>query len=612
MEEQLLSPYGEEAEATAARPTPQSRNKGSEHRKKNFLMTAVVIGCVSVAAVVATLATLHSNNRPAADTSSGGMSTQAIGRPSFSTHPLLSGLSTNPTPVPGDDTVEHHSVHVDVVTTQHHTHFHQESDVVKDVHALNGNLAAIAINCTATEIEVTFNSSAAATDFAALLNPNSTFLPILEEWGCTGGAMVRKAGHYAVAHGNVATVATTNASLHDMFKNAHISFNGTRHPGMMQSISKLQEGAAVHTASATTEAPGRARRGFFHHLGHELHHLWTKVTAAIKSAATVLDKLKVDADVLIHLLATGQLEYSDVPWSTSFDQSNPCGNDAIGQGTLCTLAYDAELTFTITITNYHLQLLEIKMTGDAHTGVAATGAPITKDWDGSVTLPGFDTTLFNTIIMIGPIPIPLSLHGQMNNKFDWSVDGALNIDGNFDVAGDLAIGGRYTPAAGFVPIFTHDLNGDADINSATGSLTATGTITVTTQLLFQGFYAAAVSANIVVTPAITATGTETVEGAGVSFSEANSGHGFNVTHIPATSPSYGSACHPVETRAAGDAQVDIPSVQIGVSVGVAVTAAAKIDLKIAGHQIYDHSFPIGGDGYNHLFQIGDYCIHPHI
>ena len=57
--------------------------------------------------------------------------------------------------------------------------------MVKDVHALNGNLAAIAINCTATEIEVTFNSSAAATDFAALLNPNSTFLPILEEWGCT-------------------------------------------------------------------------------------------------------------------------------------------------------------------------------------------------------------------------------------------------------------------------------------------------------------------------------------------------------------------------------------------------------------------------------------------
>ena len=28
MEEQLLSPYGEEAEATAARPTPKSRNKG--------------------------------------------------------------------------------------------------------------------------------------------------------------------------------------------------------------------------------------------------------------------------------------------------------------------------------------------------------------------------------------------------------------------------------------------------------------------------------------------------------------------------------------------------------------------------------------------------------
>ena len=80
-------------------------------------------------------------------------------------------------------------------------------------------------------------------------------------------------------------------------------------------------------------------------------------------------------------------------------------------------------------------------------------------------------------------------------------------------------------------------------------------------------------------------GTETVEGAGVSFSDASSGHGFNVTHIPATSPSYGSPCHPVETHAAGDAQVDIPSVQIGISVGVAVTAAAKIDLKIAGHQV---------------------------
>ena len=43
---------------------------------------------------------------------------------------------------------------------------------------------------------------------------------------------------------------------------------------------------------------------------------------------------QVDADVLVHLLATGQLQYSEVPWSTSFDQSNPCGNDAIGQGML--------------------------------------------------------------------------------------------------------------------------------------------------------------------------------------------------------------------------------------------------------------------------------------
>ena len=39
---------------------------------------------------------------------------------------------------------------------RHHTHFHHEADVVKDVHALNGNLAAIAVNCTADEIEVAF------------------------------------------------------------------------------------------------------------------------------------------------------------------------------------------------------------------------------------------------------------------------------------------------------------------------------------------------------------------------------------------------------------------------------------------------------------------------
>jgi len=33
------------------------------------------------------------------------------------------------------------------------------------------------------------------------------------------------------------------------------------------------------------------------------------------------------------------------------------------------------------------------------------------------------------------------LYLHLQNKFDWSVDGSLNLDGNFAVAGDIAIGG---------------------------------------------------------------------------------------------------------------------------------------------------------------------------
>ena len=307
---------------------------------------------------------------------------------------------------------------------------------------------------------------------------------------------------------------------------------------------------------------------------------------------------------------TPSIADSDEPWSKSFDQSAPCGTGEVGALTNCAWAYDAELTFQISIVNYEVELVELKMAGNAHAGISAGAQPITHTWDGTNSLPGFDKQLFATTIMIGPIPLPLALHGKMQNTFNWEVDGSLNLDGDINVAGDLNLGMHYTPS-GFSPILEHTLNGDAAINYATGSLTAKGTITSATSLMFTAIYCASLSAKLVVSPAISATGTETIEGAAATFSDAGGPSDFVVSRIPPTDPSYGSDCHPVSGGSGVvGSHVDTPSLQMVVAVGVDLSAAAQIDIEAGTKTIYDHTWPL--PGYSNLFNLAQYCIHPEL
>ena len=563
----------------------------------------------SVTAIVAVLATTNRTSDHTS-TSTSGTAMQALPtRPVFKVHPVLGALRSVGSPVDGDTTVEHHSFHTDMATETHHTHLHYEADVVKDTHMLDGNLAALAVTCNSTGIAVQFNSSAEAATFAATLNPHSTLLPLLAEWGCDGGAAVRRTAAAAVHDGGLTVhVATTNATVQHLFKHATISYNGTNVPGVL--ASKRRHGYGYQEPydhdddhdHHDYDDHGRKARSFW----SDLTGLWDTVRSDLTTAMADLDTVVKDAEFVEKVLASGNLSYSDEPWSKSFDQSAPCGTGEVGALTTCAWAYDAELTFQISIVNYEVELVELKMTGDVHAGISAGAQPITHSWDGSTSLPGFDKQLFATTIMIGPIPLPLALHGKMQNKFNWQVDGSLNLDGDINVAGDLDLGMRYTPA-GFTPILEHTLNGDAAINYATGSLTAKGTITSTTSLLFTAIYCASLSANLVVSPAISATGTETIEGAAATFSDAGGPSDFVVNKIPPSDPSYGSDCHPVSGSSGA---VDTPSLQMGVAVGVDLSAAAKIDIEAGTRIIYDHTWPL--PGYSNLFNVAQYCIHPEL
>ena len=112
------------------------------------------------------------------------------------------------------------------------------------------------------------------------------------------------------------------------------------------------------------------------------------------------------------------------------------------------------------------------------------------------------------------------------------------------------------------------------------------------------------SSHIDVSPVVTATGLQTVEGAAETFHAGPDG--VTVHSANATSPQYSDACHPDET----DATATL-TLELGWSVGVAVTADATIDIKIANHTLVDkdHNF---GTVYDHLWRGGPYCIKPNL
>jgi len=563
-------------------------------RRSNWIVGGIALGTVAIVGAIVALTTNHATSPASshASSSNGGLNAQ-VRAPIFpACHPGLCGL--HPFVEPGSDaSVEKYTLHTESVTPSHYTKYHVEAEVVKDVHRLDKTPSVLALACNQSFVNITFNSSEAANSFSGSVKVNSTLMPILAEWGC--GAHVRRVGHNVTVSNNVATVHTLSAKFQHMFKSANISFNGTRVPGMKQ----------FSVPSASNASTRRDRRSDD---DDELDSLWNDAKSDVTSAFDDITETVADVEKVASILASGNYSADKTPWTKSMSKSQSCGNSEIGDLTTCSFDYDAQLTFMINIVDYEVTFVQIEMNGNANAGVATNGQSITKSWNGEVTIPGFDSTLFATIIEIGPVPVPVSLHGKMTNVFNWDVTGSLQLDGEITVGGDLTVGGKYTPEDSFVPVFEHDLNGKAVMNYATGSVTTEGTITSSTTLVLSAMFAADLSANLVVTPTVTATGTETVEGAGVSF---NKGAGaFDVTKVTPSQPDYSSPCHPQEQTGGDDidSHVDLPSLSIGVAVGVDVSAAAKLDIEIESKTLFDKTWPI--DSYSNMFKIAKWCFIP--
>jgi hypothetical protein len=91
-----------------------------------------------------------------------------------------------------DNSVERITGSVHVVNEENFTHFEFNVTTVKDRVHLEQNLAVISASCDGDRLTVGFNCSDAASAFIATLNPGSTVITVLKEWGCGSGSGIQK------------------------------------------------------------------------------------------------------------------------------------------------------------------------------------------------------------------------------------------------------------------------------------------------------------------------------------------------------------------------------------------------------------------------------------
>eukprot|EP00041_Stephanoeca_diplocostata_P016751 m.331089 g.331089 ORF g.331089 m.331089 type:complete len:616 (+) comp20470_c0_seq1:117-1964(+) len=595
--------------------TPTGQAHGAE-RRRNFGIAAVALGMFGVVGLIVGLTTNHSATP--APSSASSQSSETSQRPNFGRmiHPLLANVPVTAVPVPGDSSVEQYEASYHVVSGDVFTHLNYSVVVVKDRIHLDQENDVIGVACGNGTLTISL-ADGAALNFTARVNLGSTIITVLKEWGCTSsGVYVADSNGRVTVNGNTVTIPVVAAYLQSLFKEASLLFNGT---------------GITKTEAATSSVASRVRRSvdddqndksFLGDIEGDLSSAWSDVTGAISSAwdtaqsdfTSAVDDIE---DFAADAQAVGSFVEELVGSGGDYDHTyTPVQKTAsVGPKPLSSAIpeltgqydYDFTISFQLEITNYELTKVSAVASGNAAATINAQGAVVSESFSGSspteTILPKEQLVSFT--IPVGPVPVPVSISASMSAKLDWTLTADVSIDANIKASGQIEAGITYEQGS-FTPVKSSSFTGDAEMNYIAATATASGTLSLNTMLLVELMYSVGVQTQVGVSPMLSATVSETVEGGGIAVNGDLSG--LTATPVDPSQPGYSSQCHPTESSS-GTWSADTPSVLATVGCGVSITAAAIVDIS-ALH--VDKTYDIcSGTCYQHLWNpIDSWCIHP--
>lgn len=199
--------------------------------------------------------------------------------------------------------------------------------------------------------------------------------------------------------------------------------------------------------------------------------------------------------------------------------------------------YDFSIAFQLEITDYELTMVSAVASGNAAATINAQGAVITESFSGSTPTETIvpKEQLVSFTIPVGPVPVPVSISASLSATMDWSMTGDVSIDANIKASGQVQAGISYSDGS-FTPVKSSSFTGDAEMNYVMATATAKGTLSLNAMLLVEVMYSVGVQTQVGVSPTVSVTVSETVEGGGIAATGDLSG--LTATPVDPSQPGY--------------------------------------------------------------------------
>eukprot|EP00051_Salpingoeca_urceolata_P033312 m.500517 g.500517 ORF g.500517 m.500517 type:complete len:539 (-) comp60872_c0_seq1:298-1914(-) len=318
---------------------------------------------------------------------------------------------------------------------------HYDVEHVDQVSVPEQLLDLLGMNCTLPEqVTLVFSNSSAAKATAANLTIG-TVLPLHDGWRC--GEHIRKTVGKPVVTENAVTVATSNTTLEGVFKTAHIHIhtrydNATASAAAAERISR-QPNKNLTKASPRPDEP-RERRTLLGWFDTALEAVDTLIDTAYE-VYEVEEELSDGTIVLPETEAT-MFQYTHGPV--------PCTDSLPDDFTSCSFHADLKTIVKLDIEDWTLVSLEIALEGEAQATARIDVDMPRYSTQGSMV--AMNEKLWSTVIMVGPVPIPLSFYGSLILSHSFALEAALKLKAGMQASAWLTMGMGYSIQEGFYNI----------------------------------------------------------------------------------------------------------------------------------------------------------------
>eukprot|EP00051_Salpingoeca_urceolata_P026592 m.477836 g.477836 ORF g.477836 m.477836 type:complete len:564 (+) comp20962_c0_seq1:311-2002(+) len=389
------------------------------------------------------------------------------------------------------------------------------------------------LKCSDDSLTVAMSSPAAATDVAKLVVPN-TVLPMMDGWHC--GEHIRKVTAAGVVDGSSVTFATVNITLQDVFKKAKIAIH-TNYSNATETAAAAEIMGSIPREPVQGHPDRRERRGIFGFF----HHVWDDVTHFVGGALAVGKAI-----------VTGKLDLPDkttTMWQFTFGPK-ACISSLSQDDAACSFHADVDTIVELDIDHWSLQSFKLAVEGNAHAEVNSN-VDLSKSFSSKGSETAMDDKLWGGTIMIGAFPLPLSVYGQLILSHDFEIDPEFTFNADAQANGHVEYGIEFDHTSGWQWIKEHTFTKTANVNDFEARVEAHAGFGVTPILSLKAMYI------------------------GGPFVQAT-------FEVDATAE---IADGTEQTACNGGAQVDITG-DLDVGIG------AKLDIKIMGHQLFEHDWEL--------------------